>query len=126
MDMITYPIRGAGDGCIIAADAYTFGQIDGLNRAANKRVDKHGDLGKASRVCGYTSAVCAYSAAYLKGTEILVPYDGGSPSPNDCPDDDSDDDPDPGPPGRPLPEEEPGKHLPFPKPPIEIPKRPAA
>ena len=56
-------LRGAGDGAIIAADAYTFGMIDSLNEAASQKVCEYGAAGEASRFFAGVSRDAAIAAA---------------------------------------------------------------
>ena len=67
-------LKGGGDGAIIAADAYTFGLISPLNKAASQKVSEYGAAGKWSRGAAYVSAAAAYSAIGLKscGQRCLV------------------------------------------------------
>jgi hypothetical protein len=58
--------EGAGDGVIILADAYTFGWIPPLNSAADEKVCKNGNWGKASRVSANVSAAATYAATGMK------------------------------------------------------------
>ncbi|AQQ10442.1 Cell wall-associated polypeptide CWBP200 [Sedimentisphaera cyanobacteriorum] len=66
--------KGALDGAVIAADAYTMGLVGPLNELADEKVCENGIAGKASRVAAGISSTAAYSALGMKisGSDIII------------------------------------------------------
>ncbi|AQQ10451.1 Cell wall-associated polypeptide CWBP200 [Sedimentisphaera cyanobacteriorum] len=62
--------KGALDGAVIAADAYTMGLVGPLNELADEKVCENGIAGKASRVAAGISSTAAYSALGMRRAGI--------------------------------------------------------
>jgi len=77
--------EGAIDGAIIAANEYTFGLIDPLDRTASQKVCEHGNWGKASKLFGgisrdaatlsVSSATCFSRVAMRSSLSLSWLYD---------------------------------------------------